>query len=174
VQGWSQTQCMMVRLILSNRLPMFMWLGPEFVQIYKCYSTQLRRMPSGRLTSLRVDQLRCRERSSFQCSMQRSTTSEQPSSVRWPMPDIEANRCLGGCSAGPLSAGGLRREGREQLEIDVARYPRTAAMAALIDSEQDRGAYHGERPWARGSTAGSSMSRVHQFGLRGLEKLIAQ
>jgi PAS domain S-box-containing protein len=34
VQGWSQTQRMMVRLILSNRLPMFLWLGPEFIQIY--------------------------------------------------------------------------------------------------------------------------------------------
>jgi PAS domain S-box-containing protein len=34
VQGWSQTLLMMVRLILSNPLPMFLWLGPEFIQIY--------------------------------------------------------------------------------------------------------------------------------------------
>jgi PAS domain S-box-containing protein len=34
VQCWSQTLRMMVRLILSNRLQMFLWLGPELIQIY--------------------------------------------------------------------------------------------------------------------------------------------
>src|SRR5688572_1244703 len=34
VQSWSQTLRMMVRLILSNNLQMFLWLGPEFIQIY--------------------------------------------------------------------------------------------------------------------------------------------
>src|SRR6267142_217431 len=33
VESWSPTLRTMVRLILSNRLPMFLWWGPEFCQI---------------------------------------------------------------------------------------------------------------------------------------------
>ena len=34
VASWSPTLQMMVRLILSNRLQMFLWWGPRFIQIY--------------------------------------------------------------------------------------------------------------------------------------------
>jgi hypothetical protein len=34
VETWSLTLRMMVRLILSNRLQMFLWWGPQFIQIY--------------------------------------------------------------------------------------------------------------------------------------------
>jgi PAS domain S-box-containing protein len=34
IETWSQTLRMMVRLILSNRLQMFLWWGPRFTQIY--------------------------------------------------------------------------------------------------------------------------------------------
>ena len=69
----------------------------------------------------------------------------------------------------------LGREGREQLEIDAARYPHSAAMAALLDSEQGKVAYR--RRKAIGEAPNGWIKHVlgfKQFSLRGLEKVTAE
>lgn len=69
----------------------------------------------------------------------------------------------------------LGREGRKQLEIDAVRYPHTAAMAALLDSEQGKATYR--RRKAIGEAPNGWIKHVlgfKQFSLRGLEKVTAE
>jgi transposase len=66
----------------------------------------------------------------------------------------------------------LGREGRKQLEIDAAKYPHSAAMAARLHSEQGKSAYR--RRKAIGEAPNGWIKHVlgfRQFSLRGLAKV---
>src|SRR5215472_11749950 len=34
LESWSQSLCMMIRLLLANRFPLLLWWGPQFCQLY--------------------------------------------------------------------------------------------------------------------------------------------
>ena len=66
----------------------------------------------------------------------------------------------------------LGREGREQLELDAAKYPHTAAMAARLDSEQGKAAYRRRKAIAEAPNGWiKHVLGFKQFSLRGLNKV---
>jgi transposase len=69
----------------------------------------------------------------------------------------------------------LGREGKEQLVIDVAKYPHTAAMAARLQTDQARAAYR-RRKWLSEPPNGwvKNVLGFRQFSLRGLTKVRAE
>ena len=69
----------------------------------------------------------------------------------------------------------LGREGKEQVAINSSKYPRTAAMAAKLQTEEARRAYR-KRKWIAEPPNGwiKSVLGFRQFSLRGLEKAKAE
>jgi transposase len=66
----------------------------------------------------------------------------------------------------------LGREGREQLEINAAQYPHTAAMAARLECEQGKAAYRRRKAIAEAPNGWiKHVLGFRQFSLRGLEKV---
>ena len=65
----------------------------------------------------------------------------------------------------------LGREGREQLEIDAAKYPHSAQMAARLDSAQGAAAYRRRKAIAEAPNGWvKHVLGFRQFSLRGLDK----
>ena len=69
----------------------------------------------------------------------------------------------------------LGREGKEQLAIDIAQYPRTAAMTARLQTDETRAAYR-PRKWFSEPPHGwiKNVLRFRQFSLRGMAKVKAE
>ena len=69
----------------------------------------------------------------------------------------------------------LGREGKEQLAIDIAKYPRTAQMAAKLQTDEARAAYR-RRKWLSEPPNGwvKNVLGFRQFSLRGLAKVKAE
>jgi ribosomal protein L36 len=69
----------------------------------------------------------------------------------------------------------LGREGKEQLAIDSAEYPRTAQMAAKLQTDEARAAYR-RRKWLSEPPNGwvKNVLGFRQFSLRGLAKVKAE
>ncbi|MDQ3024814.1 MAG: IS1182 family transposase [bacterium] len=69
----------------------------------------------------------------------------------------------------------LGREGKEQLAIDSAKYPRTAQMAAKLQTDEARAAYR-RRKWLSEPPNGwvKNVLGFRQFSLRGLAKVKAE
>jgi len=69
----------------------------------------------------------------------------------------------------------LGREGKEQLTIDPAKYPRTVEMAAKLQAEEAKDAYR-RRKWLSEPPNGwiKNVLGFRQFSLRGLNKVKAE
>ena len=69
----------------------------------------------------------------------------------------------------------LGREGKEQLAIDSAKYPRTAQMVAKLQTDEARAAYR-RRKWLSEPPNGwvKNVLGLRQFSLRGLAKIKAE
>jgi transposase len=69
----------------------------------------------------------------------------------------------------------LGREGKEQLAIDSAQYPRTAQMAAKLQTDEARAAYR-RRKWLSEPPNGwvKNVLGFRQFSVRGLAKVKAE
>ena len=69
----------------------------------------------------------------------------------------------------------LGREGKEQVELDAARLPHTAAMAAKMQTEPGKTAYR-RRKWLAEPPNGwiKSVLGLRQFSMRGLHKAQAE
>ena len=69
----------------------------------------------------------------------------------------------------------LGREGKKQLAIDIAKYPRTAQMAAKLQTDEARVAYR-RRKWLSEPPNGwvKNVLGFRQFSLRGLAKVKAE
>jgi len=66
----------------------------------------------------------------------------------------------------------LGREGREQLELDAAKYPHSAAMAARLDSKEGEAAYRRRKAIAEAPNGWiKHVLGFKQFSLRGLDKV---
>jgi transposase len=65
----------------------------------------------------------------------------------------------------------LGREGREQLQIDAAKYPHSAQMAARLDSKEGEAAYRRRKAIAEAPNGWvKHVLGFRQFSLRGLDK----
>ena len=69
----------------------------------------------------------------------------------------------------------LGREGRQQLKFDAARSPRTAEMAARLQSDEGQAACR-KRKWIAEPPNGwiKNVLGLRQFSLRGLHRVEAQ
>ena len=69
----------------------------------------------------------------------------------------------------------LGREGKEQVAIDSSKYPRTAAMAAKLQTDEAKEAYR-KRKWIAEPPNGwiKSVLGFRQFSLRGLHRVRAE
>lgn len=69
----------------------------------------------------------------------------------------------------------LGREGRQQLDIDAAKYPRTAEMAAKMQTDEGRKAYR-RRKWIAEPPNGwiKNILGFRQFSMRGLHRVRAE
>jgi len=69
----------------------------------------------------------------------------------------------------------LGREGKQQVEIDASKYPRTAAMAAKLQTDEGQGAYR-KRKWIAEPPNGwiKSVLGFRQFSMRGLHRVRAE
>ncbi len=69
----------------------------------------------------------------------------------------------------------LGREGKQQLDIDAAKYPRTAEMAAKMQTDEGRKAYR-RRKWIAEPPNGwiKNILGFRQFSMRGLHRVRAE
>ena len=69
----------------------------------------------------------------------------------------------------------LGREGKQQVQVDAAAYPHTAAMAAKLQTKEGRAAYR-RRKWIAEPPNGwiKNVLGFRQFSLRGLKKVQAE
>ncbi len=69
----------------------------------------------------------------------------------------------------------LGREGKEQVAIDSNKYPRTATMAAKLQTDQAKTAYR-KRKWIAEPPNGwiKSVLGLRQFSMRGLHRVRAE
>lgn len=85
----------------------------------------------------------------------------------------EVFQALAGCGTELVVA--LGREGKEQLQFDPHKYPRTAQMAAKLQSDQGKAAYR-RRKWIAEPPNGwvKNVLGFRQFSIRGLDRVKAE
>jgi hypothetical protein len=69
----------------------------------------------------------------------------------------------------------LGREGKEQVDIDAGQYPRTAAMAAKLQTDEGQATYR-QRKWVAEPPNGwiKNVLGFRQFSMRGLHRVQAE
>ncbi len=69
----------------------------------------------------------------------------------------------------------LGREGREQVKVDAARYPHTASMAALLQTDEGKASYRRRKAIVEPPNGWiKNILGFRQFSLRGLDKVQAE